>query len=69
MKKQTPQILLFPLLFLFLSLSLLMTGCNTVRGFGEDITGSSNFVQKKMFGGDDSSMPINNSANPPQWPK
>lgn len=67
MKKQTHQIL-FLFLF-FLSLSLLTTGCNTVRGFGEDISGSSTFVQKKMFGGgDDTSMPAN-SSNPPQWPK
>lgn len=59
-------------LFLFLGLSLLLAGCNTVRGVGEDIVGSSNFVEKKMMGCNDdsssSSLPSNNS-NPPQWPK
>lgn len=51
---------------------LLMTGClcfsscNTVRGFGEDISSSANFVEKKMGGEDASSS---NPSNPPQWPK
>lgn len=48
---------------LFLALSLMITGCNTVRGFGEDISGSSDFVQKKMTGEDAPQQ------NPPQWPK
>lgn len=50
-------------LLLFLGLSLTMIGCNTIRGIGEDISGSANFVEKKM-NGDDSS-----NTNPPQWPK
>ena len=41
-----------------------MVGCNTIRGVGEDISGSANFVEKKMTGDDGS-----NSNNPPQWPK
>jgi predicted small secreted protein len=51
-------------LALFLGLSLSMVGCNTIRGVGEDISGSANFVEKKMTGDDGS-----NSNNPPQWPK
>jgi hypothetical protein len=40
-----------------------MIGCNTIRGVGEDISGSANFVEKKMTGED---VP---NSNPPQWPK
>lgn len=54
------------LLFL-LGLTLLVTGCNTVRGIGEDLSGSSNFVEKKMMGVEDTSASSN--PNPPQWPK
>jgi len=54
-------------LVLLLSLSVLLVGCNTVRGIGEDISGSSNFVEKKMMGGEDNSAPVN--SNSPQWPK
>lgn len=55
-------------LFFLVGLTLLVTGCNTVRGIGEDISGSSNFVEKKMMGCEDTSVPSNN-PNPPQWPK
>ncbi|KAB2643816.1 MAG: hypothetical protein DVB29_04425 [Verrucomicrobia bacterium] len=51
-------------LTLFLGLSMTFLGCNTIRGVGEDISGSANFVEKKMTGDDAS-----NSNNPPQWPK
>jgi predicted small secreted protein len=51
-------------LTLFLGLSLTIIGCNTIRGVGEDISGSANFVEKKMTGDDGT-----NSNNPPQWPK
>jgi predicted small secreted protein len=54
----------FIVLILFLGISLTMIGCNTIRGFGEDISGSANFVEKKMTGNDGDS-----SSNPPQWPK
>ena len=48
--------------------SLFLSGCHTVRGFGEDISGSANYVEKKMSGNDD--VPANGStSNPPQWPK
>lgn len=49
--------------FLFAGLSCTMIGCNTIRGVGEDISGSANFVEKKMTGED---VP---NSNPPQWPK
>lgn len=54
-------------LTLFLGLSLTFIGCNTMRGVGEDISGSANFVEKKMTGvtGDDGMTP----SNAPQWPK
>lgn len=59
-------------LLFFFSVALfcfLCTGCNTVRGFGEDISGSANFVEKKMCG-EDSVPPSSSSvSNPPQWPK
>ncbi|MFI0348526.1 MAG: entericidin [Chthoniobacterales bacterium] len=51
------------LVTLFVAFSLLLTGCNTVRGLGEDISGSSSYVQKKMTGED------TQPSNPPQWPK
>ena len=57
------KLLPFLAVVLFFGLALILSGCNTVRGFGEDISGSSNFVQKKMTGDD---AP---SSNPPQWPK
>ena len=53
---------------LFVGLSILLAGCNTVRGIGEDISGSANFVEKKMMGAEDTPPPSVNS-NPPQWPK
>ena len=57
-------------LFFLIGISLLLAGCNTVRGVGEDISGSSNFVEKKMMGcNDDSSSVPSNNSNPPQWPK
>ena len=51
-------------LSLIITASFFLSGCNTVRGIGEDISGSSNFVEKKLTG-EDASTP----ANPPQWPK
>ena len=53
---------------LIAAVCLFSSGCGTVRGFGEDISGSANFVQKKMCG-EDSVPPSAASNNPPQWPK
>lgn len=60
----------FFVFFIIALVSLLCTGCNTVRGFGEDISGSANFVEKKICG-EDSVPPASSSSvsNPPQWPK
>ncbi len=49
---------------LLLGFLLTMVGCNTIRGVGEDISGSANFVERKMTGSDSDL-----STNPPQWPK
>jgi predicted small secreted protein len=52
--------------------SVLLTGCNTVKGLGEDITGSAAWTQEKMSGGGDSSVKSSDSQyiqNPPQFPK
>ncbi len=47
----------------------LCSSCGTVRGFGEDISGSANFVQKKMCGEDSVPPSASSVNNPPQWPK
>jgi len=55
--------------------SFLLTGCNTFKGFGEDITGAATWSQEKMSGnGGDSSTKAAASdsqyvQNPPQFPK
>ena len=57
------------LLFLLMA-PLLLSGCNTVKGFGEDVSGSASYVQDKMNG--DSSAKSSDSQyvqNPPQFPK
>jgi predicted small secreted protein len=49
---------------------LLLTGCNTVKGLGEDISGSASWTQEKMSG--DSTAKSSDSQyvqNPPQFPK
>ena len=50
---------------------LLLAGCNTVKGFGEDISGSATYVQDKMGGGGASSKSSDSDyvQNPPQFPK
>ena len=58
--------LLYPLI---VAACLLCSSCGTVRGFGEDISGSANFVQKKMCGEDSVPPAAAASNNPPQWPK
>jgi predicted small secreted protein len=55
--------------------SFLLAGCNTFKGFGEDITGAATWSQEKMSGnGGDSSTKAAASdsqyvQNPPQFPK
>jgi predicted small secreted protein len=63
------------LLFLPLAMAtLLLSGCNTIKGVGEDISGSANWTQQKMsgIGGGDSSTKASDSQyvkNPPEFPK
>ncbi len=50
---------------------LLLSGCNTVKGFGEDISGSATYVQDKMGGGGGDSARSSDAQyvkNPPQFP-
>ena len=61
--------LLLTLLALF-ALPLLLSGCNTVKGLGEDISGSASWTQEKMTG--DSTAKKSDAdyvSNPPQFPK
>jgi len=49
---------------------LLLSGCNTVKGLGEDISGSATWTQDKISG--DSSVKTSDAQyvkNPPQFPK
>jgi predicted small secreted protein len=62
------------LLFLPLAMAtLLLSGCNTIKGVGEDISGSANWTQEKMSGiGGGSSASSSDSQyvkNPPEFPK
>ena len=59
------------LLFLsLLAVPLLLSGCNTVKGFGEDISGTASWTQEKMSGGGSSkSSDADYVQNPPQFPK
>jgi predicted small secreted protein len=50
--------------------SLLLTGCNAIKGLGEDISSSASWTQEKMSG--DSTTKSSDSQyvqNPPQFPK
>lgn len=50
--------------------SLLLSGCNTMKGLGEDISGSASWTQEKLSG--DSPAKSSDSQyvqNPPQFPK
>lgn len=59
-------LLVLPLIVTVLSLS----GCNTVKGFGEDISGTAAWTQEKMTGGESShSSDSDYVQNPPQFPK
>ncbi len=49
---------------------LMLAGCNTFKGVGEDISGAATWSQEKMTG--DSSVKKSDSdyvQNPPQFPK
>lgn len=60
-------LLILPLVVTVLALS----GCNTVKGFGEDISGTASWTQEKMGGGAASSKSSDSDyvSNPPQFPK
>jgi predicted small secreted protein len=54
--------------------SFLLAGCNTFKGFGEDITGAATWSQEKMSGVGGGSGAAKSSdsdyvQNPPQFPK
>jgi len=50
--------------------SFLLTGCNTFKGVGEDITGAASWSQEKMTGsGSSHSSDSDYVSNPPQFPK
>jgi predicted small secreted protein len=54
------------------AISLLLSGCNTVKGLGEDISGSASWTQDKMSGDSSSSTKSSDSQyvqNPPQFQK
>ena len=58
------------LLLALLALPLLLSGCNTVKGLGQDISGSASWTQEKMTG--DSTAKRSDAdyvSNPPQFPK
>ena len=62
------------LLFLPLAMAtLLLSGCNTIKGVGEDISGSANWTQEKMSGIGGGSSASSSDAqyvkNPPEFPK
>jgi len=59
-------LLLLPLIVTVLALS----GCNTVKGFGQDISGTASWTQEKMSGaGSSHSSDADYVQNPPQFPK
>lgn len=59
-------LLLLPLIVTVLALS----GCNTFKGVGEDITGAASWTQEKMTGsGSAKSSDSDYVQNPPQFPK
>ena len=59
-------LLILPLVVTVLALA----GCNTVKGFGEDISGTASWTQEKMTGsGSSKSSDSDYVSNPPQFPK
>lgn len=60
------------LLLSLIASSILLSGCNTFKGVGEDISGAASWTQEKMGGS--GSAPAKSSdadyvSNPPQFPK
>ena len=54
------------------SVSLALTACNTVKGFGEDISGTASWTQQKISGGGSDTVKASDAQyvqNPPQFPK
>jgi predicted small secreted protein len=53
--------------------TLLLSGCNTFKGVGQDITGAASWTQDKMTGsggrGSTKSSDADYVQNPPQFPK
>lgn len=54
--------------------SLLLAGCNTFKGIGEDISGTASWTQDKISGGGGGGDSVKSSdsdyvKNPPQFPK
>ena len=53
--------------------SFLLTGCNTFKGVGEDISGAATWTQDKMSGGGGGGTSKSSDSdyvqNPPQFPK
>lgn len=61
------ELLILPLI----AASILLSGCNTFKGVGEDISGAASWTQEKM-GGSGSSTKSSDAdyvSNPPQFPK
>ena len=59
------------LILSLIAASILLSGCNTFKGVGEDISGAASWTQEKM-GGSGSSTKSSDSdyvQNPPQVPK
>jgi len=60
------------LLLSLMTTVLALSGCNTVKGFGEDISGTASWTQEKMTGSSGSSVKSSDAdyvQNPPQFPK
>lgn len=58
------------LILTLIASSILLSGCNTVKGFGQDISGTASWTQEKMSGGGSSrSSDADYVQNPPQFPK
>jgi len=53
--------------------SFLLSGCNTVKGLGEDISGTASWTQDKMSGAGGGDTVKSSDAqyvkNPPEFPK
>ena len=61
-------LLLLPLVFG----SFLLSGCNTFKGIGEDISGTASWTQEKISGAGSGSAKSSDAdyvQNPPQFPK